>query len=74
MSKDKKPKSKIFINKEFCKGCGFCVEFCKKGVLVLSNSYCDSGYHFPEVIKNNCVGCYTCEIVCPDFAIKVEKL
>jgi len=27
---------KVLINKERCKGCGYCVEFCPRGALMMS--------------------------------------
>jgi 2-oxoglutarate ferredoxin oxidoreductase subunit delta len=53
-----------------CKGCGFCVEYCPKDVLVLSQGFNRKGYHPPEVVKQGeCVNCNLCEMICPDFAI-----
>ena len=70
----KKRKGRLTINKELCKGCGFCAAFCPKGVLSMGSEYSDRGYHFPEIEKDTCVACSTCEMMCPDFAIFVEKL
>jgi len=54
---------KLHINKEWCKGCGICVEFCPKDVLQLKDGKID--------IKDldKCIQCKQCEILCPDFAI-----
>ena len=53
-----------------CVGCGFCVEYCPKDVLVLSEGFNRKGYHPPEVVKQGeCVNCNLCEMICPDFAI-----
>jgi len=70
----KKRKGKVNINNELCKGCGFCAGFCSKGVFVMSKGYGDKGYHYPQIEKDVCVACFTCEMMCPDFAIYVEKL
>ncbi len=64
------PHGEVRIIVERCKGCGFCVEYCPKDVLVLSEDFNRKGYHFPQVVKNGeCVNCNLCEMICPDFAI-----
>lgn len=68
------PKGHIYLLEEFCKGCGFCVEFCPKKVLAQSEHFNDKGYHPPEVADPDaCVLCGFCERICPDFAIWIEK-
>jgi 2-oxoglutarate ferredoxin oxidoreductase subunit delta len=63
----------VHIIEERCKGCGFCVEFCPRGVLAMSPRTNPKGYHPPEVIDAaRCVDCGLCTLVCPDFAIYVE--
>ena len=63
----------VHIIEERCKGCGFCVEFCPRHLLVLSSRTSSKGYHPPEVIDDlNCVNCGLCTLLCPDFAIYVE--
>lgn len=69
------PHGEVLIIEERCKGCGFCVEYCPKGVLVLSERFNKKGYHPPEVIKKGeCVNCNLCEMICPDFAIFSQAL
>lgn len=64
------PHGELHIIKERCKGCGFCVEYCPRGVLQLSNEFNSKGYHPPMVIKEHmCVNCDLCEMICPEFAI-----
>ncbi|MFQ6114132.1 MAG: ferredoxin family protein [bacterium] len=66
------PRGVIHITESQCKGCGFCVEYCPKDVLELSDGYNAKGYHPPVVVKENeCVHCQLCEIICPEFAIFV---
>ena len=64
------PHGELHIIADRCKGCGFCVEYCPKDVLVMSKKFNRKGYHPPEAIKEGeCVNCNLCEMICPDFAI-----
>ena len=63
----------VHVIEERCKGCGFCVEFCPRHLLIMSEHTNSKGYHPPEVIDDlNCVHCGLCTLLCPDFAIYVE--
>lgn len=57
----------VRINRNWCKSCGICIEFCPKGVF---NKEID-GAPVPTR-QEKCSGCRLCELRCPDFAIKVE--
>ncbi len=64
------PHGTVRIIVDRCKGCGFCVEYCPKGVLAISEEFNRKGYHPPKVIEpGECVNCCLCEMICPDFAI-----
>ena len=64
------PHGSVRILAERCKGCGFCVEYCPRDVLVLSEEFNAKGYHPPKVVRSGeCVNCNLCEMICPDFAI-----
>ena len=66
----KKARGVVVVNRENCKGCGFCVEFCPPKVLALSETYNAHGYHPPYLIsEQSCTGCDLCGLYCPDFAI-----
>ena len=64
------PRGEVVIIADRCKGCAFCVEYCPKDVLVMSEDFNIKGYHPPEIVVNGeCVNCNLCEMICPDFAI-----
>ena len=66
----KVPHGELHIILERCKGCGFCVTYCPRGVLEMSNEINSKGYHPPKVIdESQCVNCDLCEMICPEFAI-----
>jgi 2-oxoglutarate ferredoxin oxidoreductase subunit delta len=68
------PHGIVHIIEERCKGCGFCVEFCPQGVLIMSRRTNAKGYHPPELTADtHCVNCELCALLCPDFAIYVEN-
>ena len=73
--KIKFPKAEIHIIKDFCKGCGFCIEFCPKNVLEKSDEINKRGAYLPEVVdESKCVLCGFCMAICPEFAIfAIEK-
>lgn len=54
------------INRAWCKGCGICVRFCPKNVLILDECEKVCATH-PE----NCVACSLCAIRCPDLCIEI---
>ncbi len=64
------PDGELCIIADWCKGCGFCVEFCPRHVLVSSEKFNRKGYHPPRVVNpDSCTNCAMCEMICPDFAI-----
>ena len=67
--------AKITINEERCKGCGLCVNSCPKKIIALSEQKFNSkGYHPAELVKpDECIGCKSCAVMCPDVAITVFK-
>jgi len=69
------PRGELCIVADWCKGCGFCVEFCPREVLEISEAFNKKGYHPPRVVKAEaCNHCEMCEMICPDFAIFTVKL
>ena len=66
----KVPHGEIHIIKDRCKGCGFCVEYCPRSALEMSDEFNVKGYHPPRVTDDSlCVNCNLCEMLCPEFAI-----
>ena len=74
VDKQKTPHGKIYIIVDRCKGCAFCVEYCPRDVLEMSDEYNQKGYHPPFAAdESRCVNCDLCELICPEFAIYVLK-
>lgn len=66
--------TKIVIQGEYCKGCGFCIDACRKNVLAIGGNANGRGYHYVVAAHpENCVGCTMCATVCPDAAIELYK-
>ncbi len=62
----------VSISEVWCKGCGFCVEYCPTNVLEMSSGYNAKGYHPAQVVvADACTDCKFCEVICPEFAIFV---
>jgi 2-oxoglutarate ferredoxin oxidoreductase subunit delta len=63
----------VFVNQEFCKGCGICVHFCPRKAIRLSEEFNAKGVNVPiPADMEKCTGCRTCELYCPDFAIAIR--
>jgi 2-oxoglutarate ferredoxin oxidoreductase subunit delta len=70
----KAKRGKIHIVTDRCKGCGFCVEYCPKDVLEMSEDFNVKGYHPPLVAREeDCLYCQLCESICPEFALFVTQ-
>ena len=67
--------SQVSVIAERCKECGFCIEFCPQHILYKSTEMNSKGYHIVGIADNdNCDGCNTCSMICPDFAINVISI
>ncbi len=64
----------ITIDQERCKGCLFCVEYCPKEAIFLSDALNQKGYFVARLKDDHsCTGCATCAIMCPEVAIEVYR-
>lgn len=61
--------SSVSIKLERCKRCGYCINYCPKGVF-------DSRNDGKAYVKHEdkCINCKLCEKLCPDFAITVKEV
>ncbi len=67
-------KGNIYIDRERCKGCALCIDFCPKKCIVLSDELNLKGYFVAAFYQDaECNGCGTCAIMCPEVAIEVER-
>jgi len=58
--------ARIEVIERNCKACSICAEFCPKDVLEMD-------VFVVRVAKpEDCIKCMQCELLCPDFAIKVH--
>lgn len=71
------PKGLVHVLEERCKECEFCIAFCPRDVLRMSERFNRKGYRLPEVVpgmEDECVACHHCEDVCPEFSIYIEEV
>ncbi len=62
-----KPKYRVIINQDWCKGCGICIFFCPKKILEAEGL--DQKVRVTD--ESLCINCGLCEVHCPDFAIQI---
>ncbi|MEA1960095.1 MAG: ferredoxin family protein [Bacillota bacterium] len=65
----------LSFQKERCKGCGFCIEFCPKKILEFSQEMNNLGYRY-ALVKDleKCTGCGICASMCPEVIIEVKEV
>lgn len=74
---EKKPKKnfKTEVVGTLCKGCGYCAETCPKNVFEPAGELNSQGYDYMTAPRTaDCIGCTTCLMICPDFAIRITEL
>lgn len=70
---------RIEINKEKCKGCQLCTQFCPKKLIIMEKTFNKRGYRPAVFIEEGlekdlqCTGCAMCATICPDVAIEVWR-
>jgi 2-oxoglutarate ferredoxin oxidoreductase subunit delta len=65
----------VRIDGERCKGCLFCIEFCPKNSISLSEQLNQKGYFIAVFDPNSgCNGCGNCALMCPEVAIEVDRI
>jgi len=67
---------KITVDREKCKGCGYCVVFCPTKNIVISARLNQRGA-YPAEYKGkedkDCKACTFCALMCPEAAIEVYR-
>jgi 2-oxoglutarate ferredoxin oxidoreductase subunit delta len=65
---------KVNFYEQRCKGCGYCVEFCPRKLILLDDRLNDLGYHFATIKdEDKCTGCGICSMMCPDVIIEIKE-
>jgi NAD-dependent dihydropyrimidine dehydrogenase PreA subunit len=62
----------VRVDAALCKDCGYCREVCGLNVFGRSTEFNASGYRsYVAQRAENCIGCFCCSDICPDFAIEI---
>ena len=70
-----KKKYRVKVNEEYCKGCGYCIEFCPKKVFDRKPELNVKGVKLPVFARpHDCIDCGQCNLLCPDLAIQIEEV
>ena len=65
-------KHSVHVDKERCKGCRFCIEFCPQHILYETDEVNSKGYYLVRMTDEGaCIACDMCTMICPEFAIHV---
>lgn len=63
----------IKVNKDRCKGCGYCVAVCSQKAISFSTDINVKGVNYAQVDEKKCVGCGLCYVVCPDLVYEIYQ-
>ncbi len=64
----------VWVDESRCKACDICASVCPAGVLAMAYDATSTlGSMVSIISKESCIGCYDCELSCPDFAINVAS-
>lgn len=58
----------VALKQEWCKACGICIDLCPTKTITAAIDG-----KAQVTAEENCIGCRSCVIHCPDFCIKVEE-
>lgn len=62
----------VWIDTSRCKACDICASVCPAGVIAMKADPTSTlGSMVDLIATEDCIGCYDCELSCPDFAIHV---
>lgn len=69
-------KGEVVIDESTCMGCGYCVLFCPKGCIEISQDKFNFVGYPLAVVSNpeECNACGSCATMCPQFAVEVYSL
>ena len=64
--------SKVNVNREWCKACGFCIRECPRQAIATTAEPNGKGYAAVAIDDAKCIKCGVCYWVCPDSVFEVE--
>jgi 2-oxoglutarate ferredoxin oxidoreductase subunit delta len=66
--------NRVVIDPERCKGCGLCLSFCPKKILVFSETPNAAGYCPVLCVEEaKCIACTNCASICPETVFEIYK-
>jgi 2-oxoglutarate ferredoxin oxidoreductase subunit delta len=65
----------IVVNRERCKACYLCLQFCPQDVFDKEEGFNAKGYQPIRAARpQDCIGCRSCTMVCPDVVFELYEL